>query len=383
MMRLNPQSIPNLLDNSLGIMTDADPSLLIPDRQVVIPPDNVKKYADLTSDRVIKSWSFLDQVRKQHGDKPQLAFIHETHQFFPYFIMRIKYKGEIPSHLIITAEQAAATASATKPTINLAPVAPPPPPRRPLHERLRQIVHKRSLPPPTDDDTIDLPDPPPPSLESIYTVRPPTLYHPQELDIIKLTALYVARNGREFLGQITSYANRDRREMFDFLKTTHPFFPTFQKLVDAYTNVITPPPATLSSLSSDVKDIEAILSNLKLHATYKRREEVRRANSELNEEEERVAMQLIDWHNFIVVQTLTFDPQEVSNPFIPFALGLFSDIKYAVLLNSVLHKVTYVSTAFYLSLPFDTHIHYTRCSAFYSPSLFLLVILLLSFLSRI
>jgi splicing factor 3A subunit 1 len=52
---------------------------------------------------------------------------------------------------------------------------------------------------------------------------------------MRLTAMFVARNGRQFLTQLM---NREvRNYQFDFLKPQHSNFPYFTKLVEQYTKV--------------------------------------------------------------------------------------------------------------------------------------------------
>lgn len=58
---------------------------------------------------------------------------------------------------------------------------------------------------------------------------------PSYRDIVKLTAQFVARNGRQFL---TSLMNREQRNYhFDFLRPQHSMFTYFTKLVEQYTKV--------------------------------------------------------------------------------------------------------------------------------------------------
>ena len=59
------------------------------------------------------------------------------------------------------------------------------------------------------------------------------------LDVIKLTAQSVARNGKPFL---TNLVNKEQRNpMFDFLKPQHSHFQYFNKLVEQYTKILLPP----------------------------------------------------------------------------------------------------------------------------------------------
>merc|ERR1719473_952441 len=58
------------------------------------------------------------------------------------------------------------------------------------------------------------------------------------MDIVKLTAQFVARNGQKFLIGLTQ--RESRNPQFDFLKPTHALFGYFTSLVDAYTKCLMP-----------------------------------------------------------------------------------------------------------------------------------------------
>ena len=66
-------------------------------------------------------------------------------------------------------------------------------------------------------------------------------------DIVKLTAMYVARNGRAFL---TSLKDRERtNRQFDFMDNpNHPLFTLFQAFTAAYSNIIRPKTEFLEQL---------------------------------------------------------------------------------------------------------------------------------------
>uniref|UniRef100_A0A1I7XF47 SURP motif domain-containing protein n=1 Tax=Heterorhabditis bacteriophora TaxID=37862 RepID=A0A1I7XF47_HETBA len=55
-------------------------------------------------------------------------------------------------------------------------------------------------------------------------------------DLIRITAIFVARNGRQFLTQLMT--REARNFQFDFLKPQHSNFTYFTKLVEQYTKVI-------------------------------------------------------------------------------------------------------------------------------------------------
>lgn len=53
--------------------------------------------------------------------------------------------------------------------------------------------------------------------------------------LIKLTAMFVARNGAQFMDQLMM--REQKNEMFDFLRKNHILFSYFIKLVEQYTKV--------------------------------------------------------------------------------------------------------------------------------------------------
>ena len=61
---------------------------------------------------------------------------------------------------------------------------------------------------------------------------------PMDVDIIKCTAQFVARNGETFLTELTK--REMRNPQFEFLKPTHYLFTFFTSLVDAYTKILVP-----------------------------------------------------------------------------------------------------------------------------------------------
>ena len=138
----------------------------------------------------------------------------------------------------------------------------------------------------------------------MYTVRLPTAITAQELDIVKLTAQSVARNGRTFLQLLTQREHRNTQ--FDFLKPMHILFPFFQQMVDAYSKVLIPERTLPERLSAERNAVPLILNRCIHKFEYTRNKEREEAMRAAAEEDERNAMQLIDWHDFVIVETLTF-----------------------------------------------------------------------------
>ena len=158
-------------------------------------------------------------------------------------------------------------------------------------------------------ETTFVPRDPPSEFE--FIADPPSISS-LDLDIVKLTAQFVARNGRQFL---TNLMNREQRNFqFDFLRPQHSLFQYFTKLLEMYTKILIPPKDLLSKLKQEIdpgRDGAAnILDQVKYRANWLRHQEVQRRREEEKVERERVAYAQIDWHDFVVVEVVEYQPYE-------------------------------------------------------------------------
>ncbi|KAG8052438.1 hypothetical protein GUJ93_ZPchr0001g33158 [Zizania palustris] len=160
----------------------------------------------------------------------------------------------------------------------------------------------------------------PPKTE-LYTVRLPEGITGEELDIIKLTAQFVARNGKNFL---TSLAQRENTNpQFHFIRPTHSMFTFFTKLTDTYSRVLNPVegvPALLKELRDGAKDLTTVLERCLNRLEWDRSQEQARQQAEDEIEQERMHMQMIDWHDFVVVETIEFADDECEGLPVPLTL---------------------------------------------------------------
>ncbi|TKY50945.1 splicing factor 3A subunit 1 [Spatholobus suberectus] len=147
----------------------------------------------------------------------------------------------------------------------------------------------------------------PPEAEQ-YTVRLPEGITGEELDIIKLTAQFVARNGKSFLTGLTS--REVNNPQFHFLKPTHSMFTFFTSLADAYSKVLMPPKGLSEKLKKSVSDMTTVLERCVNRLEWERSQEQARQKAEDEIEQERIQMAMIDWHDFVVVETIDFADDE-------------------------------------------------------------------------
>lgn len=147
----------------------------------------------------------------------------------------------------------------------------------------------------------------PPEAEQ-FTVRLPEGITGEELDIIKLTAQFVARNGKSFLTGLTS--RESSNPQFHFLRPTHSMFMFFTSLADAYSKVLMPPRGLTDKLRNSVADMTTVLERCLHRLEWERSQEQARQKAEDEIEQERLQMAMIDWHDFVVVETIDFADDE-------------------------------------------------------------------------
>ncbi|KAG2319875.1 hypothetical protein Bca52824_013088 [Brassica carinata] len=141
-----------------------------------------------------------------------------------------------------------------------------------------------------------------------YTVRLPEGITGEEVEYIKLTAQFVARNGKSFLTGLQSRENNNPQ--FYFMKPTHSMFPLLTSLVDAYFDVLKPPEDLREKLRKSGADLTAVLERCLHRLEWDRSQEQQRKKEEDEKEQERVQMAMIDWHDFVVVESIDFADDE-------------------------------------------------------------------------
>ena len=99
---------------------------------------------------------------------------------------------------------------------------------------------------------------------------------------MKLTALFTARRGRNFL---TALAAREARNyQFDFLRPTHSLFPHFNRLVEQYSKVLHPSKETLQELKERAQE-GAKWKDLEIARKRARWEQVKREKDKKREDD--------------------------------------------------------------------------------------------------
>jgi splicing factor 3A subunit 1 len=132
-----------------------------------------------------------------------------------------------------------------------------------------------------------------------------------DIDIIKLTAQFAARNGRPFINNLMR--QEQRNPIFDFLKLQHSHYPYFTKLWEQYTKILVPPKDLIDKMKQEVENSGQVYKDVLYRVEWEKVQRRERQREEEAVERERVAYAQIDWHDFVIVETVDYQPNEIGN----------------------------------------------------------------------
>lgn len=163
---------------------------------------------------------------------------------------------------------------------------------------------------PVEDEKPKGPPEPP---EFHFSARMPNI-SAQDLEVVRLTALFVAKNGRQFM---TTLSQRETGNyQFDFLRPNHSLHNFFQRLIDQYTSLLRAGTASgdgarvqearVRELQANVDDKFHVLKRARERAEWFKYQDEQKQKKEEEAEKERLSYAQIDWHDFVVVETVLF-----------------------------------------------------------------------------
>ena len=80
-----------------------------------------------------------------------------------------------------------------------------------------------------------------------------------------------------------------------------------------YTKILIPPKGLLTKLKKEAENPREVLDQVCYRVEWAKFQERERKKEEEEKEKERVAYAQIDWHDFVVVETVDFQPNEQGN----------------------------------------------------------------------
>lgn len=239
---------------------------------VIIPPPEIRKIVDKTADFVARNGiGFEERIREKEMMNPKFFFLNPNDPYHDYY-----------QQMITTSKTNVANPTETSTAGNQAE------------------VKKISGPPK------------PPAFDFLFETPSISRW---DLDMIKLTAQFVAKNTKI----LPALAQREQRNyQFEFLKPTHSLHRLFKKLVEQYTTVYAK--SLVPKLTTDLqnryffsKSRSEVLGRIMTRVKFEqfRDNELMREAREADEEKcnnyfTLVAFATIDWHEFVVVETIEF-----------------------------------------------------------------------------
>ncbi|KAG7597042.1 SWAP/Surp [Arabidopsis suecica] len=254
---------------------------------IIHPPPDIRTIVEKTAQFVSQNGlEFENKVKTEKAKNPNFNFLKSDNPYHAF------YQHKITEYCAKIQDRAQCTLDDTEdPQLDFAASADESDAKPDLQAQFR-----------APRKTLEAPEP------EKYTVRLPTGIMEEELDIIKHTAQFVARNGELFLRGLMS--REMNNPLFQFMKPTHSMFTFFTSLVDAYSEVLMPPTDLKEKLRKSVADLTTVLERCLNRLEWDCSQEEERKKEEDEKEKERVQMALIDWHDFAVVESIDFADEE-------------------------------------------------------------------------
>ncbi|KAF2110077.1 Pre-mRNA splicing factor PRP21 like protein-domain-containing protein [Lophiotrema nucula] len=233
-----------------------------PPENVVIPPKGVREDIHKTTDFIFRKGDpMLDGMRERSRNNPKFSFLFEADPYFSYFAW----------HLQQLREGKGTTASGGRAAVPQKPKGPPKPP------------------------------------DFRFSARMPTI-SALDLEILKATALWTAKNGENWLKELR---NREGNNFqFDFLRPNHSYHQYFRNIVDQYRLLLEDERSVKDRIDELRRNIENrfnVLDKAKSRAEYVRYTSAQKEKEDKRIEDEKKEYAQIDWNDFVVIATVTFD----------------------------------------------------------------------------
>jgi splicing factor 3A subunit 1 len=235
-----------------------------PPPNLTIPPPAVREHVAKTADFVKRRGEAFHSALRQRvaGDpKSNLSFVLEEDAYYPYFAWYVQMLREGKAQAGQTAQQ----------VIDSKPKGPPEPAKFRFSARMPNISAK-------------------------------------DLDVLKMTALYTARVGENWLKELR---NRESgNPQFEWLRPNHSFFQFFRSLVDQYKILLEEEQtieARIEELRLNIENRFHVLERAKGRAEYVKFVSAQKEKEEKKAEDEKKEYATIDWQDFTVIATVLFD----------------------------------------------------------------------------
>ncbi|KAL8710207.1 MAG: hypothetical protein Q9220_005138 [cf. Caloplaca sp. 1 TL-2023] len=244
-----------------------------PPAGVVLPPRDIRAIVEKTAGYVARNGAvFEDRIREKEKHNPKFSFLSLNDAYNPFYAWRLNEIRE-GRGTAVSAGRVGETTDAPEPEKPKGPAAPP---------------------------------------DFHFSARMPNI-SAQDLDVVRLTALFVAKNGRSLMTTLSQKETRNYQ--FDFLRPQHSLYQFFSRLVDQYTLLLQAASAEgvkaqklrVQELQKNIDNRFNILEAAQVRAAWVKYQEEQKQKKEEEAEKEKLEYAQIDWHDFVVVETVLFE----------------------------------------------------------------------------
>lgn len=243
-------------------------------RQVGTPPEEVKTVIEKTIGYILKNGqAFEDKLKKEEDTKDKFHFLQEDDKYHRYYKWRIEQeqRGTHTSSLHNGKETES--------------------------KNLGEEIKKDEV------EHMTLP----------FLIKVPPISS-LDLNVIKLTALFVARNGRLYIEKLYKHENaRHLKAQFEFLSDKHSLHSLFMKYVEQYRTLLELlfDEKVRSKEGNDIRERihrpDALLNRSMMRAEYEKQHKRTKLNEKKDKEERNQHYASIDWQDFAFAAVIDFD----------------------------------------------------------------------------
>ncbi|KAJ3319048.1 splicing factor 3a, subunit 1 [Boothiomyces sp. JEL0866] len=253
---------------------------------IIYPPPDIKGNQVVTKVICDKTAAFVgkngpgfeDKIREKETHNPKFCFLFPNDPYFVYYQWKVKKAREQMGNFKLISEAEKSQK-----------------PEKKDEKPVEQTPAQQEIP--------AMPNVPLPPPQYEFLVEIPSITK-QDMDILKLTAQYVARNGASFM---TDLGQREQKNFqFDFMRPSHSLYPYFTRLVDQYSRVLIPPPHIFPLLELNSTNRQQIIDRIMKRVEFEAYKFQEKARQQQEAEEEKISFATIDWHDFVVVETIEF-----------------------------------------------------------------------------
>ena len=287
---------------------------------MIYPPPEIKKLVDKTASLVANYGEGIEEKMKEEPN-PSFSFLKEGDPYRKYYEQKIldykkeiKEKEEEEEKLRIEQFQKEQEFLNKKRENELSLQQPINNKQGNLFvEQLRNLINTNveyltNIPSKINYNEVKAPKP------DQFSISHPNISE-MDLDIIKITAQFIAKNGENFLLDLNE--REGKNSQFDFMKPQHNLFDYFSYLITSYSKILGDNKEKIKVLIDKASNQEKLLRDANQRVLYEQKikKMMRSKKSEYDfmTEEEKKKSQYIDWYDFIVVDTIDFDDEEIEN----------------------------------------------------------------------